>query len=142
MRLQSAWTLNTLCYMVLAGATAAAGLAQTPTASASSESYIIKLQAPQVDTADAAAIRKHNVIPAAVYWDNLYNIGKVALLGSAQDGNTKCRVVIVEGVNEDQAKAIASADPNVKAGVVTAEVIPFHVELAKNSQGQVLPGRR
>jgi len=143
MKLQSCWTINSLCCVVLVGATTVVGSAQAAAkAPSSSASYIIKLKAPQVDTVDSVAVRKRNIVPAAVYWDNLYNVGKVALLGSAQDGDTKCRVVIVEGVNEDQARAIANGDPNVKAGIVTAEVIPFRVELTKNSQGQPLPTPR
>lgn len=144
MKLYSAWSINTLYCMVLAGATACATAcsAQAPTASTTPESYIIKLRAPQVDTPVSAAIRKRNILPAATYWDNLYNVGKVALLGSAQDGSSSYRVVIVEGVNEDQAKAIANSDPNVKAGAATAEVSPFRIDFAKSSPGRIPAPRR
>lgn len=131
-----------LCFLAATASTAVMCPAQSAKAESSAGSYIIKLKTPQADTADEAAIRAHNVVPAAAYWDNLYNVGKVALLGSAKDGETMYRVVIVEGVNEDEARTIAESDPNVKAGAVTAEVIPFRVNLAKNSQSHAARARR
>jgi hypothetical protein len=144
MKMQSKMKAITLCCAVLVGAPGLAGFAQAPkiASSTNSESYIIKLKAPQIDSADVSAIRRHNVIPAAVYWDNLYNVGKVSLLGSTQDGDTAYRVVIVEGVSAQQAQMIADSDPNVKAGAVTAEVTPFHVNLTKNNPSRTLPTRR
>jgi uncharacterized protein YciI len=142
MQLQSGPKFFTLCCVALSAALATAAFAQTPKVPASSESYIIKLKLPEVDSPDAMAARKSNVLHSAAYWDNLYNMGTVALLGSAQKGNATYRVAIVEGVTEDQAQTIANEDPNVRAGAVTAEVIALHVEQAKNTQGKGLPSRR
>jgi uncharacterized protein YciI len=140
MKLQSPWVIRTLCCLSLAGATAAS--AQTPTSRSTSESYIIKLKAPQLDSADEAAMRRRNTVPAAVYWDNLYNVGKVALLGSARDGDSTYRVVILEGVNADEARTIARNDPNVMAGAVTAEIIPLRVDLTQNGPIRGVADRR
>jgi uncharacterized protein YciI len=141
MKLKSLWAMSTFGCIVLAASTTVAASAQVPKPASSDVNYIVKLKVTQADTPDGKASRKLNVIAGAAYWDNLYNLGKVALLGSAQDGDATYRVIILEGVNGDEARTMANSDPNVKAGAVTAEIIPMHVNLIDNSRPRMTARR-
>jgi uncharacterized protein YciI len=119
--------------MLIAGfATAAAGacaVAQMPAKASPAGCFYIKLTAVPLNTPEELSARKHSVMPSAAYWANLYNAGKVSMLGSARDGETTFSVVILEGVSEAEAHSIAEGVPSVKAGVTTAEVLPMQVNL-------------
>lgn len=103
-------------------------------------SYLVRLTALTINTPEELAASKHSVLASAVYWDNLYNVGKVSVLGAAQNGGATFSVVILQGVSETEARSIADGVPSVKAGVTSAEVLPIQV-LQASSQMRKKPGR-
>ena len=119
--------------MLIAGVMASGGglraKAQTHAGDTSTGNFYVKLTAVPSTRPEEVTARKHSVVPSAVYWDNLYNVGKVAVFGSARDGSMTFGVVILEGVTEAEAHAIADGVPSVKAGLTTAEVLPMQMYL-------------
>ena len=117
-----------------AGSLGSCAMAQSPAKVAGTGSYLVKLTALSSNTPEEAAARKHSVLASEVYWDNLYNVGKVAVLGSAQDGGQTFSVVILQCVSEAEAHSIAYGVPSVKAGVTSAEVLPMQLYQASASR--------
>jgi uncharacterized protein YciI len=114
---------------VVAGGAGLRATAQAPAHDNRTGDFYVKLTTVPLDTPEEVAKLKRNVVPSAVYWDDLYNEGKVAVLGLAQEGATKFSVVILEGVSEAEAHTIAEQAPSVKAGLTMAEVFPMQVYL-------------
>jgi uncharacterized protein YciI len=123
---------------LVAGVAGSCAMAEAVAQMPGKQSFLIRLTAVPAKTAEDQTARKRSVLPSAVYWDNLYNVGKVAVLGSAQDGGTTVSVVILDGVSEAEAHSIADGVPSVKAGVTTAEVLPLQVLQTRNQMRQKL----
>jgi uncharacterized protein YciI len=123
---------------LVASVAGSCAMAETVAQIPSKQSFLIRLTAVPANTPEEQTARKRSVLPSAVYWDNLYNVGKVSVLGSAQDGGTTFSVVILQGVSEDEARSIAEGVPSVKAGVTTAEVLPLQVLQARSQTRQKL----
>ena len=117
-----------------AGGAGSCAMAQSRGQALRTGSYLVKLTALTLNTPEELSARKRSVLASEVYWDNLYNVGKVAVLGSAQDGATTYNVVILQCVSEAEARSIADSVPSVKAGVTSAEVLPMQVYLANASR--------
>jgi uncharacterized protein YciI len=133
--------LRILTLVAVGGLLSGGGLciaAQAASGPAGVGSYYVKLTAPPLSSPERLAVRQHSMIRSAAYWDNLYNVGKVTIVGAtkdgSKDGSAGFGVVILEGVSQNEAISIANGDPSVKAGVTTAEVLPMQVFQTKNQR--------
>jgi uncharacterized protein YciI len=57
-----------------------------------------------------------------VYWNDLFDKGDCVFGGPVFDPKGVYGVLAVEAASEDKARALANADPSVKAGLIRAEV--------------------
>ena len=62
-----------------------------------------------------------------VYWKDLFQKGVCLFGGPVLDPSGVYGVLVVEAASEDEARAIAAADPSVKAGVNRIEVAEMRV---------------
>jgi uncharacterized protein YciI len=62
-----------------------------------------------------------------LYWKDLFEKGICLLGGPVLDPKGVYGVLVIEAASEDEARAIAAADPSVKAGVNRIEVAQMRV---------------
>lgn len=88
--------------------------------------YVIHLTRPEAVSSpteeESAAIDDH-----FVRLQHACSVGAVRLAGPATDG--AFGIVIFEAEDETAARSFMAEDPAVRAGVMTAELHPFHVSL-------------
>ena len=64
-----------------------------------------------------------------VYWKDLFDKGVCVFGGPVFDPKGVYGVLAVEAASEDEARALAAADPAVKAGLIHAEVAEMRAVL-------------
>jgi uncharacterized protein YciI len=129
-------TARFVALLVLAGSLCAA--AQSPSAAtepapqaqqtAARKTWFVRLIPPrptfaQDITPDEMKVMKEHF----VYWKNLFDKGVCLFGGPVFDPKGSYGVLAIVADTEDEAKAIASADPSVKAGINKIEVAPMHI---------------
>src|SRR3712207_7644474 len=56
-----------------------------------------------------------------------------SIAGPSINGDKTFGIVVVEAASEAEARTLMEADPSVKAGVMTGEVLPFRLSLDRKS---------
>jgi uncharacterized protein YciI len=92
------------------------------------KTWFVRLIPPRPTFAtDMTASEKALMQQHFVYWTEMYKKGICVFGGPVLDPHGIYGVLAIRAASEDEARAIASADPSVKAGVNHIEVAEIHI---------------
>jgi uncharacterized protein YciI len=101
-------------------------------AKAGKQHFLIMLKPGRVGFVDApTAAEQKTVAEHFAYLKKLVGEGKVILGGPSINGDKTFGLVLLEVDSQAEASAVMQADPCIKAGVMTGEVLPFNLALMR-----------
>lgn len=96
------------------------------------QTFYMKLVAPRPTFAQDMTPEETKLMVAhAAYWKEIFATGKVLIIGPVMEAKGSFGIAVLEVANEDEAWALANADPSVKAGLNKVELSPMHVFLMR-----------